>query len=533
MQNRQFYRGVTFIQVDEPATPTVGDTWLGTESGECVQIYTGSGPDQGWKKFGGSCPEIVNIDFLLPADYDQQDDTKTVVDGQVGIIPIIGDTMADGVISSYLSSAHGVFILDNYAYVTSYSNHSLTIFDISDKKTITFVGQIGDEVYLKGAYGIEVVGNYAYVSPASSSDLIIIDVSDKSNPNMIGHVTVGNWCHDLVISGNYVYVTGYKSSSLAIVDISIKTAPTLISTLSITTAYDVEIIDETYIGVTSINDNSLIIIDVSNKNDPTIVGSVSDSTYMLAAHGLRISGNYAYVVGHDSMSLCIVDITDKSAPFVVGGIIDNPNLELAFDVDISGNYVYVSGFTNKIISVIDITDKSAPFIVDYIRNLNVIGSPHTVFVNDDCLHVASYPNGYAIIDISDPLNLPRDPPTYELLVQPYYITTKTNSQIDLTNNNLIKTCEIIHDEPADTTIKCLVSFNNKTSWMKYNTTNSVWEPHSNGLTNLQTGNTISEIILGLTDLDVSNYSTLDFAFDLNTTVTTATPSIDEINISLY
>jgi len=372
----------------------------------------------------------------------------------------------------------------------------------------------------------------------SSDSLAIIDISNKATPEVVGGVIDATYmsnAHKVIVSGNYAYVTGRSSNSLAIIDISNKAAPEVVG----------GVIDDTYMNIASVvvvsgdyayvagQTNGLSIINISNKTDPVAVGGVV-SSYMNYPHDIDVSGNYAYVSGYNSHSLAIIDISNKAAPEVVGGVIDSTYMAGAIGVTVSGNYAYVTGWYSNSLAIVDISNKAAPEVVGGVIDSTYMAYAYDIAIFGDYAYIVGFgSNSLAIIDnISDPLNLPMEDPTYAS-DQPYYITTKTNSQINLTDKIRLVTCEIIHDEPADTTIKCLVSFDNKTSWLKYNTTNTSWTTHSNGISQLQTGNTISEIILGLTNLDVSSYSTLDFAFDLSSANQNFTPSIDEINISLY
>jgi len=534
MQNRQFYRGVTFIQVDEPATPTVGDTWLGTETGECVQIYTGSGPDQGWKRFGGSCLETVNIDFLLPADYIQEDSTTgTQINGIASLISdteyvydFVGQYIGSGPLFDSLEFA----MFGNYAITTM--NGKFGIIDTSDPNNLTYhiyefstIGN-GKRLHVKDDYIItNINGDTLRVFNASDINNITTTVG-LTHPDVRG-------IQDIVSDSNYLYVACYDTDCLAIFDAT-DLANSVSYVASISDNVDLDRVNRldifgNYVYISG--PNTFSIIDVTNRNIPVKLSTITSVAFSNTT-SLKIVGNYVYVSDYNNDSILIIDVTDVNNPFIKSSLIDNTNLNKVKDIAISGNYLYATGYPG--ICVIDISDPNNMFVANTIVN-QYLERLNRVFIIDDNLYtMTDFYDSFTIIDISDPLNIPCTSITYDYNIsQPYYITTKTNSQIDLTNNNLIKTCEIIHDEPANTTIFSLISFDNKSNWMKYNTTNSVWETHAGGLTNLQTGNTISEIILGLTDLDVSSYSTLDFAFDLNTTESTNSPTIDEINLILY
>ncbi len=113
---------------------------------------------------------------------------------------------------------------------------------------------------------------------------------------------------------------------------------------------------------------------------------------------------------------------------------------------------------------------------------------------------------------------------------PYYVTTSNENHLLLSEVFQVNSCSVTNTLPADTSIKCLISFDNRSTWEKWG--GSSWAAHSGGLTNLQTGNTIAELETGFTNLTiVSGTEYLDFAFDLGTTDNEVTPEIDLITVN--
>lgn len=118
--------------------------------------------------------------------------------------------------------------------------------------------------------------------------------------------------------------------------------------------------------------------------------------------------------------------------------------------------------------------------------------------------------------------------TYQ--INSFYITTSDSNQISTTNITEINSCTVTTTTPASTSIKCLASFDDRSTWQKWG--GASWAEHSDGLTNLQTGNTITELQTGFTNLTVaSGADYLDFAFDLGTTDSGVTPELDQITIN--
>jgi len=113
--------------------------------------------------------------------------------------------------------------------------------------------------------------------------------------------------------------------------------------------------------------------------------------------------------------------------------------------------------------------------------------------------------------------------------QPYYITTSSGNNINLVNITEVNSCSITVTIPSNTTISGLVSFDARATWSKWG--GSSWATHTDGLDNLQTGNTIAEIQTGLNNLTITDETYLDFAFDFASTNSSASPSIDQITLN--
>jgi len=113
---------------------------------------------------------------------------------------------------------------------------------------------------------------------------------------------------------------------------------------------------------------------------------------------------------------------------------------------------------------------------------------------------------------------------------PYYITTTNTNHVSLADISKILSCTITSSIPTDTSIKCLASFDGRSTWEKWG--GSSWETHVGGLDNLQTGNDIAEFQTGFNNLVLaSGIGYVDFAFDLLTTNTLLSPEIDAVTIS--
>lgn len=113
--------------------------------------------------------------------------------------------------------------------------------------------------------------------------------------------------------------------------------------------------------------------------------------------------------------------------------------------------------------------------------------------------------------------------------QAYYITTAAGSQIDTSTWTEITSVTLTQTTPASTTLLYLVSFDGRTTWKYW--TGSAWAASS--LANLQTNGMDKTTVEAITQAQWGasggfTAGTLDFAFDLKTTDSTVTPSLDLI-----
>lgn len=112
------------------------------------------------------------------------------------------------------------------------------------------------------------------------------------------------------------------------------------------------------------------------------------------AVSLEISGNYAYVVG--DQSLRVVNIADRAAPQVIGTATINSGSLI--DVRVSGNYAYAAA-SGAGLAVFNITNKNAPTLVTLIRTS---GNPQDLSIANNRLYLADGSNGLLIFDLDIP-----------------------------------------------------------------------------------------------------------------------------------
>jgi hypothetical protein len=310
---------------------------------------------------------------------------------------------------NFLEGANSVDVSGNYAYVISYDDNSLSVFDISDPANPVFASSIKVQAYEgkdSGAFCVFVSGNYAYVYD-DGGVFLIYDISDPAGvgPVLKGKVKIGpteNYeAADTAWGGVYVegilaYVVDEVSDGLTILDVSDKTKPTIIGTISGAGAPNYlknpcfVTVNKGFAYIASGSDDALTIIDVEIPKKPTFAAVIKGAgapNYLDGTNSVFIDNDYAYVAVSNDAALTVIDVINPLSPVFSGYISGKgkPNyLEDAIDVKVVNSYAFVSSVTDNAISVYDVIDATKPVLIDVIRGT---GKPN-------------YMDGVNILDIS-------------------------------------------------------------------------------------------------------------------------------------
>jgi len=561
-----FSNALAVVDISDPASPVVvGGVIDGTYLNHSYAI-----------KIQGSYAYVAGYSSASLAVVDISDPTSPVVVG--------------GIISgTYMGGAWGVSVQGDYAYVAGYSSNSLAVVDISDPTAPIVVGGVIDTTYLYLSSGVSVQGDYAYVSSIGRSALAVVDISDPTIPVVVGGVidtTYMNGAMSVSTQGDYAYIVGYNAHSLAIVDITDPTSPVFVGGVIDTTYMwyaSVVAVQGDYAYVSGRTSNSLAVINISAPTSPTVVGGVINGTYLHGATGVAVQDNYAYVTAFSSASLSVIDLSshnytttqpyyvttsDQShanvsaltkistvdivstepASTTIKGIVSFdgrntwrrwngsawtlPGTECVGGVPIYGTQNEGYGFFLGL-AACAFDDDPATFWESTGALPNYIGYD---FGSGNEKVIISYSLQAAGASSDHNTYAPRD-----------FIFQGSNDNSNWTN---LDTHTDVYFGPSE-----IKEFNvsNSTSFRYYRiyvTNTSYANPtyaymillpgfkmHSatpNGYTlgSLQQGNTVAEIEAGLTNLNISSYNSIDFAFDLATSVGTATPVIDDIIINI-
>jgi len=345
----------------------------------------------------GKYAYVTSIDDSGLSIIDISDPTNPVEAGY------IQDNSQPGGTATVLNHPEGVFVSGKYAYISSWIDDSLSIIDVSNPSHPTEVGYVldnsqgGTASTLDGACEVYVVGNYAYVTAFYDHGLSIINISNPTNPVEVGYIrdnSVGGSAQalklpiNLYVSGRYAYVAGNGDSGLSIIDISDPTNPvevgyilddsnggTATTLASITGVYVSGEYAYVVAGLATADD-ALTIINISDPTTPFVAGYIQDNSHAGGtAHALDgagevyVLGDYAYVSSRYDDALSIFDISSPANPIEVGYILDNESpegvgtavaLHYVYGFAVSGEYAYVTGAYDDGLSIIQLPSADLP-----------------------------------------------------------------------------------------------------------------------------------------------------------------------------
>jgi hypothetical protein len=366
-------------------------------------------------------------DILVEGDY-------TYIGDHEGVRIVNINNME--LISTYsLRRAHTLYLRNNNLYVCD--GTGFWVLDVSDPAEPDSIG-----FYEKpAAVGLDIVGDYAYISSTSGMILTILDISNPENPTFVSELEIIGVCpcgNQIIVENGYAYIAG-GAGGFHIVDVSDPANPvfklsidfdgsvTRIATInpqyvviSVSTPSSIEVIDvsdpvnpfvaASYGGsgdlflsenrLFIVSSNSISIQDVQDPLNFSYLGSIDVEVYY--SRGVRVSGNFAYIVdGGDwfNPSLNIVDISDPYNPFTRG------NYSIGYpawstNLDVKDGYVYVIEKMSEKVKIIDVSDPDLPVLAgEYATSVAAedifVGNPYTYLLVDKDLQ---------IVDLQDPSN---------------------------------------------------------------------------------------------------------------------------------
>ncbi|CAE7311416.1 unnamed protein product, partial [Symbiodinium sp. CCMP2456] len=342
-----------------------------------------------------------------------------------------------------LQSANGIDIVGDLAYVAT--NDRMAVFNISDPSSPSPVGNFDAGGQMDGAFRVAVVGNHAYVTASARRALVVLDVTDLSNitvHSVLSNFTELNQPMGLEIVGNYAYVstlhgvvtvdiieyfrtwdghnlvgnhalvacdTDSMHGGMAVIDIS---TPSNLNEVSFFGEHPHSVleyasgvkVDGDYAFVVGGEEGYLTVIDVSNPHNPSIVSSIFDSKLEFA-EGLAIAGDYAYVAASEYEGLVAVHIADKANLTIAGFLQDDDLFGYCIDVAIAGNYAFVTAYSEDAVTAVDISNPNNLTVASHFQDGDLDGAENIVIVGNFAYVTAYREESLTILNITDPYNM--------------------------------------------------------------------------------------------------------------------------------
>ena len=264
--------------------------------------------------------------------------------------------VALGFTNANLSGPMSVAVAGRNAYVTSRYTHRLTVFDVSDPNNLVALGFTSAN--LAAPASVAVAGRYAYVTSWANDSLAVFDVSDPNNLVALGHTSANlDFPDSVAVAGRYAYVTSYDNDRLAVFDVS---DPSNLVALGFTSTNldgpETVAVVGRYAYVVSFNNSRLAVFDVSDPNNLVALGFTSANLNGLIS--VAVAGRYAYVTSRDNSRLAVFDVSDPNNLVALG--FTSANLNSPASAVVAGRYAYVASTTNDRLAVFDLNHLEAP-----------------------------------------------------------------------------------------------------------------------------------------------------------------------------
>jgi len=239
------------------------------------------------------------------------------------------------------------------------------------------------------ANNVEVKGDYAYIA-AGDSGLQVIDVSDRSNPLVVAGLDTPGTSIDVRIADNVLYLAD-GTAGIHIVNIADPVNPAIIGSVNTPgIAQDIQIQgDYLYVADGSFG---LQIVNVSNPEMPEIVSALS---HISNAKGVDVNNHIAVVIGY--YSLYAIDINDPTNPILKSSV----DINHGKDVVINEQYAFIASYSDGY-NVVNLADLDNLIVSAKSNGPKII--PRDLEIRDGRAFFAEqlFPNVVAYVDITNP-----------------------------------------------------------------------------------------------------------------------------------
>lgn len=232
---------------------------------------------------------------------------------------------------------------NGYLYVGGTNN--VRMYDMRRIEDISLIN-----TFVAGGTEFTVAGNYLY--GFDGTNFRVTDITAAENERVISTTSFANSVRDVEMKGNYLYVT-YNAAAVAVFDVADPATPVLVSTIAGSGGRGLDVANNLlYIGDSDV----LKIYNIASSTNPVLLDSYDWGSDTM--HDVKVSGNYAYVVGGSNFT-----VFDVSNPASISHVATStPAGVAAFrEFVMSGNQAFLTDtYGSDTVLVIDLGGITAP-----------------------------------------------------------------------------------------------------------------------------------------------------------------------------
>lgn len=282
-----------------------------------------------------------------------------------------------------------------------------------DLDNIGYMADGDDGAELDGVYDIYIVDNYAFMTTYGTSGLEIVDITDMGNPKHVAFLADGEGGaeltspRDLVVDKGFAYIAVRNGYALEVVDVTNPSNPKHAYTYTPGSYYRFERIIKynKYVIATASTVDEVVFFDVSDPYNVTIAYQLNDGVGGYQCDNpkdLQAFDQYLFVACQDvDSNLAIVNITDIENPMQITAFTDANITAGLITVEIDGSYAYTTAQAGGVFTI-DISNITAPEVAGFYSTGSYV--PTAIAVTSDYL-MYYYMATIYVLDRSDPTNL--------------------------------------------------------------------------------------------------------------------------------
>lgn len=265
-----------------------------------------------------------------------------------------------------INAPEDITIRNDIAYIPCRDGGSLTLVDVADP-TKPRVKQVYWDKDITDAMGLDIDGQYLYLTSMTNRTVVVLDISNPDRIKKIAAIQLGvdganiDRLRKVVYRDKHLFVTHGNSGTLFILNVDDPAKPKLISQVETGDGAFNVFLKGNFAYVGGCGGTSLNVIDVSDLHKPKLVKTVkSEQTYSCLC-SFSSSGNYLFAIGYFSSTFVAFDISDPVNIKEVA-LIQDPRLKGANRLYQHKNQIYIASALTDGMVQIDVTNPKEPKI---------------------------------------------------------------------------------------------------------------------------------------------------------------------------